>query len=87
MAKRESKNNKNLSKVIDVEKNYNFLPYSYTPYGVSPLQFFKEDSKEVKLIPREVMSPKASILLVVLVPALISSKSESKQSVVSYNPK
>lgn len=28
---------KALSKVVDVEKNYNFRPYSYTPHGVTPI--------------------------------------------------
>lgn len=32
---------RNLSKEIDVEKNYNFRPYSHTPRGVSPFNFMR----------------------------------------------
>lgn len=38
-------NNKALSKVIDLEKNLNFRPYTYSSRGVSALQFLANMDK------------------------------------------
>lgn len=43
---------KPLSKVIDVEKSFNFWPYSYTSQGTPPNLFYAQSSREVLLVPR-----------------------------------
>lgn len=43
-----------LSEEIDVDKYFKFCPYSDSPHGVSPLDFFKEEKKEVKLKPKKI---------------------------------
>lgn len=43
---------KMLSKVIDIEKNYIFRPYSYTPREILPLQLYLEVSKEISIVPK-----------------------------------
>lgn len=43
---------KTLSRAIDVEKNYSFQSYFYTPCGVTPLLFYSYSSREVLMVPR-----------------------------------
>lgn len=38
---------KTLSKIIDVEKNYSFRPYSYTPGGVTPVLFYSDSRRGI----------------------------------------
>lgn len=77
---------KTLSRVIDVEKNYSFKPYSYTPRGVTPLLFYSDSSRGVSMVPRVDIPPAVCFLLAIVIPALLGSKLETKESVMSYSP-
>lgn len=77
---------KTLKKEIDIEKNFEFHPYLYTPRGVSIVQSYKEDGSMVKLIPRDKIRKKVCYLLIIVAPALLPSKLETEGSVTSYNP-
>lgn len=46
----KARTKKTLSKAIDVERNYNFRPYPYTPREISP--FSSEASKEILMAAR-----------------------------------
>lgn len=41
----KSKTKKMFSNEIDLEKNYTSRPYSYTPDGIPPLQYYVEEGK------------------------------------------
>lgn len=47
---------KTLKKEINIEKNFKFRPYSYTPREVLTLQFYEEESGLVKLTPKDKIS-------------------------------
>lgn len=54
-------NNENLSKVIDVEKNYNFKPYIFTSRDVTELQLYADLGESTILlsndeIPKKVLT-------------------------------
>lgn len=42
--------NKKLSGVIDMEKGFNFRPYTYTPGDISKLQFHDDDGTNMSLM-------------------------------------
>lgn len=42
VVKRETAQEQNLSKIIDIEKNFNFRPYTFTPHGIAELQFYAD---------------------------------------------
>lgn len=77
---------RNLCKEIDIEWNFNFSPYSHTDCGLSALQCYEEDRREVKLVPPNGHAAKGSFLLAFVARALLIAKLEIKESVVSYNP-
>lgn len=74
---------KTLSRVIDVEKNYNFWPYSDTAHGVTPLLFILI-RVEVSMVLRTDIPFVVFLLLVIVTPTLLPSKLEEKGSVTTY---
>lgn len=77
---------KTLSLIIDVEKNYNFRPYSYTPQGVTLLMFYSDSSKDVSMVPRTNIPHAVLCFLAIVAPVLLPSKLDMKESVASYRP-
>lgn len=73
-------------KEINIEKNFEFHPYSHIPHGVSPMQFYEQEGGTVKLTLRDKISKKVYFLLAVVALALLPTKLETKGSVTSYNP-
>lgn len=69
--------------MIDVEKNYNFMPYSYTPRGISPVLFYSKLSKEIEMVPRVDITPAVLFLLAIVAPALLPLKFDTKDSVLA----
>lgn len=77
---------KALSKVIDVEKNYSFRPYSNTPHEVTPMFFYAKSSGEVSVVPRAGIPPAIYFLLAITTLVLLPSKMEGSESIASYSP-
>lgn len=78
---------KSLSKMIDIEKNYNFWLYSYIPRGVSPLLFYSEANKEIAMVPRADIPFAAQFLLAIVATALLPSKFDKLRAVLVIIPK
>lgn len=76
---------KPLSKLIDAEKSFNFQPYAYTPWEVTPNLFYAESSKEILIVPWGGIPIGAYFFLVVIAPTLLPLKLESGESMTSYN--
>lgn len=76
-------NKKTLSKVIQVEKNYSFSPYSYTSCGVTLALFYVEWSGEVSTVPRADVPPIIFFLLEIDALAFQPLKLEGNESVES----
>lgn len=72
--------------LIDVEENFNFRLYAYTPGGIGLSLFFTQSSKEISLVHREDMLIGAYFLLAVFTPMLLPSKFESGESMMTYRP-
>lgn len=78
--------NKKLSEVIDTKKKFNFRPSTYNLWGISTVQY-EGDRRDISLALMEDIPLRAFFWLPIVVPALLSSISESKEGMVSYNPR
>lgn len=79
----KQENNEVLSMVMNIEKNFNFRPYTYTPPG-SAVQLFEENSQGLKLMANRLIPPKASVYSVSW-RLLYFQQNVDRKSVFSYN--
>lgn len=76
-----------LREVVDEEASFVFRPYSHTPAGVLPnLMYASRRSLLTPLQPRSSVSVALRILVAVLAPTSLPSRSENGDVLVQYNP-
>lgn len=66
-------NNKKLSKVIDIEKIFNFWLYSFTPRHLAELQFYADDGGTLTLMSKDDVPMKVLFWLIIISPTLLPS--------------
>lgn len=65
-----------------MEKNFNFRSYTYNPRSISAIQFYDKNEIDLVLVPRGAIPFK---LVSEISPALLPSRSETNEGVVSHN--